>query len=257
MALRDTWHRALVYFGLAEDPDYARHDVYEPDTAPHGQVYEAAGAAPPAPRRSAGSPSAAAARRDRRHLRRRRARRPRARASCSRCGNGGADVSGPPGDPRTASTTPRRSPTASSSAVPVILNLQTHRRRARQAADRLRLRPHLRARRRHADIELRRDRAEAADNACDRLVSDRIEQLLPQTPRKGAGPAERHSQTLTRVDASSPETTGLEPATSGVTVLSHGGRGRSEVGVLRIEANLHRWAMPALVTVRWCDLTRI
>jgi cell division inhibitor SepF len=40
MALRDTWHRALVYFGLAEDPDYHEHDVYEPDTAPHGQVYE-------------------------------------------------------------------------------------------------------------------------------------------------------------------------------------------------------------------------
>jgi cell division inhibitor SepF len=40
MALRDTWHRALVYFGLAEDPDYREYDVYEPDTAPHGQVYE-------------------------------------------------------------------------------------------------------------------------------------------------------------------------------------------------------------------------
>ena len=45
MALRDTWHRALVYFGLAEDPDYQEHDVYEPDTIPHGQVYEG-GAAP-------------------------------------------------------------------------------------------------------------------------------------------------------------------------------------------------------------------
>jgi cell division inhibitor SepF len=40
MALRDTWHRALVYFGLAEDPDYRERDIYEPDTAPHGQVYE-------------------------------------------------------------------------------------------------------------------------------------------------------------------------------------------------------------------------
>ena len=40
MALRDTWHRALVYFGLAEDPDYRESDVYEPDTAPHGEVYE-------------------------------------------------------------------------------------------------------------------------------------------------------------------------------------------------------------------------
>lgn len=45
MALRDTWHRALVYFGLAEDPDYHEHDLYEPDTAPHGQVYEG-GSAP-------------------------------------------------------------------------------------------------------------------------------------------------------------------------------------------------------------------
>jgi cell division inhibitor SepF len=47
MALRDTWHRALVYFGLAEDPEYHERDVYEPDTAPHGQVYE------PAPSRQA------------------------------------------------------------------------------------------------------------------------------------------------------------------------------------------------------------
>ena len=45
MALRDTWQRALVYFGLAEDPDYQEHDLYEPDTSPHGQVYES-GAAP-------------------------------------------------------------------------------------------------------------------------------------------------------------------------------------------------------------------
>jgi cell division inhibitor SepF len=40
MAIRDTWHRALVYFGLAEDPEYSEHDVYEPDTAAQGQVYE-------------------------------------------------------------------------------------------------------------------------------------------------------------------------------------------------------------------------
>jgi cell division inhibitor SepF len=46
MALRDTWHRALVYFGLAEDPEYHEHDPYEPDTAPHGEVYERS----PAPR---------------------------------------------------------------------------------------------------------------------------------------------------------------------------------------------------------------
>jgi cell division inhibitor SepF len=40
MALRDTWHRALVYFGLAEDPEY-QEDVYEPETGQHGQVYDA------------------------------------------------------------------------------------------------------------------------------------------------------------------------------------------------------------------------
>ena len=41
MALRDTWHRALVYFGLAEDPDYHEPDVYEPDTVTHGERYQA------------------------------------------------------------------------------------------------------------------------------------------------------------------------------------------------------------------------
>ena len=46
--MRDTWHRALVYFGLAEDPDYREGDVYEPDTVPHGQVgsYESSGPRP-------------------------------------------------------------------------------------------------------------------------------------------------------------------------------------------------------------------
>jgi len=35
MALRDTWHRALVYFGLAEDHDYHEPDLYEPETGTH------------------------------------------------------------------------------------------------------------------------------------------------------------------------------------------------------------------------------
>ncbi len=35
MALRDTWHRSLVYFGLAEDPDYHETDLYEPETGTH------------------------------------------------------------------------------------------------------------------------------------------------------------------------------------------------------------------------------
>jgi cell division inhibitor SepF len=51
MALRDTWHRALVYFGLADDPEYRWEDedsgYYEPDT-----VSEEAS---PAPARRGGS----------------------------------------------------------------------------------------------------------------------------------------------------------------------------------------------------------
>jgi cell division inhibitor SepF len=38
MALRDTWHRALVYFGLAEDPEY--EEAYDPDTEAEAQVYD-------------------------------------------------------------------------------------------------------------------------------------------------------------------------------------------------------------------------
>jgi cell division inhibitor SepF len=38
MALRDTWHRALVYFGLAEDPEY--DEAYEPETDAEGHIYE-------------------------------------------------------------------------------------------------------------------------------------------------------------------------------------------------------------------------
>jgi cell division inhibitor SepF len=40
MALRDTWHRALVYFGLAEDPEYVEEDVYEPETGAEPRVYQ-------------------------------------------------------------------------------------------------------------------------------------------------------------------------------------------------------------------------
>src|SRR4051794_3689381 len=38
MAIRDTWHRALVYFGLADDPDYVE-DAYEPETG-QADIYE-------------------------------------------------------------------------------------------------------------------------------------------------------------------------------------------------------------------------
>jgi cell division inhibitor SepF len=41
MALRDTWHRALVYFGLAEDHDYGSEyeEDYDPETGTE-EVYE-------------------------------------------------------------------------------------------------------------------------------------------------------------------------------------------------------------------------
>src|SRR6185436_9693815 len=42
-ALRDTWHRALVYFGLAEDHDYGpEDDYYEPETSQE-EIYEPRG----------------------------------------------------------------------------------------------------------------------------------------------------------------------------------------------------------------------
>src|SRR5688572_24290538 len=42
MAIRDTWHRALVYFGLAEDhhDDYAEEELYEPDTSVEEEMFE-------------------------------------------------------------------------------------------------------------------------------------------------------------------------------------------------------------------------
>ena len=42
MALRDSWHRALVYFGLAEDHDYGPEyeDEFEPETSSE-EVFEA------------------------------------------------------------------------------------------------------------------------------------------------------------------------------------------------------------------------
>lgn len=42
MALRDTWHRALVYFGLAEDHDYGPEyeEEFEPETGTE-EVFEA------------------------------------------------------------------------------------------------------------------------------------------------------------------------------------------------------------------------
>ena len=44
MALRDTWHRALVYFGLAEDHDYGPE--YEEDFEPETGAEDAFGEPP-------------------------------------------------------------------------------------------------------------------------------------------------------------------------------------------------------------------
>jgi cell division inhibitor SepF len=122
MALRDTWQRALIYFGLAEDPEYREDDLYEPDTVPHGQVPETA-----APRGSANVSRISERRRARDEIddifaeeepspRRSRVLRP--------VGNGGADV-------QVHLVTPHSFNDAQEVAdrfkrsVPVILNLQT------------------------------------------------------------------------------------------------------------------------------------
>ncbi len=122
MAFRETWHRALVYFGLAEDPEYQESDMYDPDTGTQGDVYDA-----PASRPASVSP-----------IRRRRARDEiddifpddepmgdtRTRALRPVGGNGGADV-------RVHLVTPYSFNDAQEVAdkfkqdTPVILNLQT------------------------------------------------------------------------------------------------------------------------------------
>jgi cell division inhibitor SepF len=119
MAIRDTWHRALVYFGLAEDPDYV-DDAYEPDTGSQPDLYETA------PQRTATVSRIGERRRNRDEIDdifsdddpggRRRPLRP--------VGNGGADV-------QVHLVTPRSFNDAQEIAdrfkqgVPVILNLQT------------------------------------------------------------------------------------------------------------------------------------
>jgi cell division inhibitor SepF len=118
MAIRDTWHRALVYFGLAEDQAYDEPDLYEPETAADEEMFE------PRPRRS-----------NVRRLERRRARDeiddifadepPPSRTRVLRpVGNGGADV-------QVHLVAPSSFNDAQEVAdrfkrnVPVILNLQT------------------------------------------------------------------------------------------------------------------------------------
>jgi cell division inhibitor SepF len=116
MAVRDTWNRALVYFGLAEDPNYRyedEYDPYEPDTISEEAV------PPPSRRRREPAPPPSNVRRlrpDDAPPRRRRNLRPVA--------DGGADV-------QVHFVTPRNFNDAQEVAdrfkhnVPVILNLQS------------------------------------------------------------------------------------------------------------------------------------
>ena len=149
MAFRDSWHRALVYFGLAEE----YHDDYDEDDAAGGR------ARGPLPRAAERAPPAPPPRRVRRHLRRGR---PPSAGAAARGGRGRSVTVLKPvgsrgnGDVRVHLVIPKSFNDAQQIAdkfkdsIPVILNLQGSRHRPLQAPDRLRLRAHLRARRRHA-----------------------------------------------------------------------------------------------------------
>jgi cell division inhibitor SepF len=128
MALRDTWHRALVYFGLAEDYEEGP-ELYEPETAAEGELFEAPPGEVEASRRE---PRAATVRRLDRHRQRdeiddifadepttssgTRALRP--------VGNGGADVQVHLVTPRTFNDAQEVADRFKRS-IPVIMNLQT------------------------------------------------------------------------------------------------------------------------------------
>ena len=125
MALRDTWHKALVYFGLAEDHDYGPEyeEEFEPETGSE-EVFEARR------ERDQGSvrrlPTSRRARRDEIDdifaddepiaASRTRTLRP--------VDNGGARHPGPPGHPRNFNDAQQVADQFKRS-VPVILNLQT------------------------------------------------------------------------------------------------------------------------------------
>ena len=120
MAIRDTWHRALVYFGLAEDPEYGE-DAYEPETgqsdiydspAPRSATVSRIGERRPvATRSTTSSPTTSPTGRSR-------ALRPVA------AGNGGADVRVHLVNPNSFNDA-QEIADAFKSATPVILNLQT------------------------------------------------------------------------------------------------------------------------------------
>ena len=124
MAFRDTWHRTLVYFGLAEDDAYEDEDV-EPYHEPEAELEDSYRERPNVRRLSSAPPP----RRDRRHLRRRRAAPSGARRRCGRSAAvGGNGRSG--GDVRVHFVAPKSFNDVQDVAdkfkdsIPVILNLQ-------------------------------------------------------------------------------------------------------------------------------------
>ena len=126
MAFRDSWHRALVYFGLAEDATTYDDDEPARQRARGG----ARGALPRAPERAAAELAPPPARRVRRHLRRRRARRARRRRVAAARSAAAAAGNGRSGDVRVHLVVPKSFNDAQQVAdkfkdsIPVILNLQ-------------------------------------------------------------------------------------------------------------------------------------
>jgi len=128
MALRDTWHRALVYFGLAEDYEEGP-ELYEPETSGGEELFEAPAGDVEAPRREArtGSVRRLDSRRQRDEIddifseeptatHRERVLRP--------VGNGGADVQVHLVTPRTFNDAQEVADRFKRS-IPVIMNLQS------------------------------------------------------------------------------------------------------------------------------------
>ena len=110
MALRDSWHKALVYFGLAEEHE---HGLEYDDDFPETSEEEIEGPAGIGPGATPADLAPLAPRRDRRHLRRRRADLRHADPHAAP-GRRATPTSRSTSSSRATSTTPSRSPTSSS-----------------------------------------------------------------------------------------------------------------------------------------------